>query len=476
MTERSFQRLNDESRERLARLVATLTPTQLSIDVGEGWTVASALAHTGFWDRWQASRWEEMLAGRWTADDAAVIEAEHLANEALQPYWIAASAAPAAEVPALALAAATRLDALIASAPDEAIAALEAGPAAYMVHRHRHRGEHIDHIERSIAAAAATVDGAFVERNAASRRRLASIVERLRVEDLSCPTEPSEEGRWTVAQILGHLAFWDRSLETRWRMAREAAGDSGPLEPTYFPVGMSEPINRPLAALLDSWTARLGLDIAAQALSAAESLDAEIEELAGRLPAGTAAVTPRVINRWIHRDQHVDQIERALTASRPGGAAAAADPGYLDRNAASLARVRDLVGRLSAADLARPVGDGTWTLGQSLGHLAFWDRFLSARWRAAIASGLGQPVGVPHEMADLLNDGLQTSWSILAAAGLESLAAEVVAAAEEVDAMIRSLPATTPLAQILAEVPALLDRSLHRVEHLEQIDRALGRQ
>jgi Tfp pilus assembly protein PilO len=79
-------------------------------------------------------------------------------------------------------------------------------------------------------------------------------------------------------------------------------------------------------------------------------------------------------------------------------------------------------------------------------------------------------------MADLLNDGLQTSWSILAAAGLESLAAEVVAAAEEVDAMIRSLPATTPLAQILAEVPALLDRSLHRVEHLEQIDRALGRQ
>jgi len=50
MTNRSFERANDESRDRLARLAATLTPTQLHVDLGEGWTVSSALAHMGFWD------------------------------------------------------------------------------------------------------------------------------------------------------------------------------------------------------------------------------------------------------------------------------------------------------------------------------------------------------------------------------------------------------------------------------------------
>lgn len=52
MTDRGFQDANDQSRERLARLVATLTPARLAVDLGEGWTVASALAHMGFWDRW----------------------------------------------------------------------------------------------------------------------------------------------------------------------------------------------------------------------------------------------------------------------------------------------------------------------------------------------------------------------------------------------------------------------------------------
>ena len=86
MTDRSFQDANDQSRERLARLVATLTPAQLAVDLGEGWTVASALAQMGFWDRWQAERWTEMLAGRWSAEDDSVIAAEHLANESLHPY------------------------------------------------------------------------------------------------------------------------------------------------------------------------------------------------------------------------------------------------------------------------------------------------------------------------------------------------------------------------------------------------------
>jgi hypothetical protein len=257
-----------------------------------------------------------MLAGRWTADCDSVLSAEHLANEALHPYWAASTSG---DVRALAVEAATRVDALIASAPDSMVESLEGKPMSFLLHRHRHRVDHLDHIERGIAAAAAAApNGSFAGRNAASRRRLASLLERLREDDMALPTEPTEEGSWTIAQVLGHLAFWDRSLETRWRMARdgsvagEAAGDAGPIEPTYLPDGITEAINRPLAALIGAWTDKLGRAVGVEALAAAESLDALIEELADRLPAGVATLMPRALDRSIHRNAHIDQIERAL--------------------------------------------------------------------------------------------------------------------------------------------------------------------
>ena len=260
MTDRSFQRANDESRERLARLVATLTPARLAVDVGGGWTVASALAHVGFFDRLQAERWTEMLAGRWSGEDESLIAAEHLALVALDPYW---AGIDAPELSTLALEAAARLDALIASAPDAMVDAIEGGVAAYLLHRHRHRGEHIDQIERALEAAAGAAPGpldrSFVERNAESRRHMAALVARLTAADYTRPTEPSEEGSWTIAQVLGHLAFWDRSWEARWLMAMEAAGEDGAVEPVSIPNGMTEAINRPLAALLGEWTEPLGV-------------------------------------------------------------------------------------------------------------------------------------------------------------------------------------------------------------------------
>jgi hypothetical protein len=58
----------------MARLFATLTPAQMAIDLGGGWTVASVVAHTGFWDRWQVARWQETLAGEWSADAETPVE------------------------------------------------------------------------------------------------------------------------------------------------------------------------------------------------------------------------------------------------------------------------------------------------------------------------------------------------------------------------------------------------------------------
>jgi hypothetical protein len=147
MVDRSHERANEESRAEIAALVAGLTPEQLLADLGEGWTILSHLAHLGFWDRWQGERWRSMLAGSWTADSTSVLETESVANEALAPYW---AAIETADVPALAVEAAEAVDRLIAQAPDELVTQLDGGPDRFLLHRHRHRREHLGWIARDL--------------------------------------------------------------------------------------------------------------------------------------------------------------------------------------------------------------------------------------------------------------------------------------------------------------------------------------
>lgn len=467
----SFQRANDESRERMALLFATLTPGQMTIDLGGGWTVASALAHMGFWDRWQAARWRETLAGEGIDPAQNTHALENLANIALDPFLT--GIAPTG-LTAAAIQAAEEVDGLAASAPDVTVDAIEGDVTAYLLHRYRHRNEHLDQIERGLAAAAASAlaDRSFVQRNAASRRRLAAIVGRLTSEELVRPTEPSEEGSWTLAQVLGHLAFWDLSVEARLLMSKEAAEGGGVLEFASIPDEVTEGINRPLAALLGAWTDRIGIDAGVQAVAAAESLDSLLLEVVDRLPAALTTPTARLANRWIHREPHLAAIEAALAGSPAAGRPT--DRSYLERNETSRARLRKVVGRLTPAGLALRVGDGDWTVGQVLGHLAFWDRFLAARWRAALASGPGeQPTHLPDELAGLLNEALTPDRDALAADAGSAAVEETLAAAQAVDGIIAGLPAVTPVEAILAERPALLDRSIHRLEHLAAIDLAL---
>jgi hypothetical protein len=313
MTDRSFERANDESRARLAILVETLTPEQLAVDLGSGWTVASALAHTGFWDRWQAERWTQVLAGTWSADDQSVVDAEHLANEALHPYW---AAIDAEDVPALALEAATRLDSMIAAAPDGVIDAIEATPAAYMIHRHRHRMDHVDHIERTIAAARTSgppqavvqADRSYVERNEESRRRLRSVVAGLTAADLGRVPAPTEEGSWTIGQILGHLAFWDRFRASLWRSAQAAGPDRAPVD---LPSDFSEKINLGLSSLIAAFASDSGDGLLREVVAAAEEVDSVIAGLPAEAPiAAILADHPSLLDRSMHRNQHVDQIGR----------------------------------------------------------------------------------------------------------------------------------------------------------------------
>lgn len=59
------------------------------------------------------------------------------------------------------------------------------------------------------------------------------------------------------------------------------------------------------------------------------------------------------------------------------------DLAYCERNAASFARLRELVERLIPTDLERALGDG-WTVKAALMHMAFWDRYAAIfvdRWQ-----------------------------------------------------------------------------------------------
>ncbi len=327
MTDRSFVDANRRSRDRLARLVSAVTPEIMTTDLGAGWTVASALGHMGFWDNWQRLRWNAMLAGEWKSDSASVREAERLANDAMEDYWARFAAADA---PRLALDAATALDDLIATVPDALAGSIEGTPDDYLLHRHRHRDKHLDHIDRSIAAAAS---------------------------------------------------------------------------------------NRATAA-----------------------------------PVGSPAAP-----------------------GSPAPAAASLDRSYLDRNRDSLAALREVFSGISAEDMQLPSGEGLWTVGQLVGHIGFWERFNAARWRAALAKGSGAlPLELPPGTADVLNDAQAEGWASLASSQPLVIMAETVASAEALDQLIAHLPDEVPVADLLRTQPRLLDRSLHRQEHLAQVRTALS--
>ena len=107
---------------------------------------------------------------------------------------------------------------------------------------------------------------------------------------------------WTVAGVLGHLAFWDRQrlcLLRRW-----AAGDfrSGAYDSDVFNDAVA-----PLLELIPP------AQIAATAVRAAEEIDGLLLELSDVVIADalTRPDAPHV-NRGEHRALHLDRIEEAL--------------------------------------------------------------------------------------------------------------------------------------------------------------------
>lgn len=110
---------------------------------------------------------------------------------------------------------------------------------------------------------------------------------------------------WTVGVGLAHLAFWDGL----WRAKFEEWERTGLV--AIPPVeGFVNGIND---GMLPWWRAIGPVQVRQEVIATAEAADSKAESLPEALVAAILSARPRTLIRAIHRRQHLDEIERALS-------------------------------------------------------------------------------------------------------------------------------------------------------------------
>ena len=138
----------------------------------------------------------------------------------------------------------------------------------------------------------------FVAENNSSRLRLERLANSLTDEELG-QAVPSG---WTVAALLAHIAFWDQRVVALLRRWKEQGLDESPVDSD----AMNEAI-KPLCLALNPRKA------VALCLSSAAAADAELETVSPELLAQIQTnPTHFRFNRALHRNDHLDEIERLI--------------------------------------------------------------------------------------------------------------------------------------------------------------------
>jgi hypothetical protein len=142
-------------------------------------------------------------------------------------------------------------------------------------------------------------------------------------------------------------------------------------------------------------------------------------------------------------------------------------PDHRRENDESRERLRALVSRLDHTQLATNIAED-WSVSALLAHLGFWDRFTLNRWRLQLA---GTAVSGIAPLDDVINDAALPMWRVLPP---EAAAREAMAAADAIDAFVAALTRET-VEQVRKDGRIRwISRSLHRSEHLDEIERALA--
>ncbi len=142
----------------------------------------------------------------------------------------------------------------------------------------------------------------------------------------------------------------------------------------------------------------------------------------------------------------------------------AADRSYVEKNRAQRERLRGLVARLSDDDLCRSVGDG-WTVSVVLAHMAFWDRRVLHVLNASEQQGSLAQFGIDI----VVNDISTPLWAAIPPREAVRLALE---SADDVDQKLEKLSPEL-LEQVAAFNQRYVLRTLHRSDHLDQIEQGL---
>jgi hypothetical protein len=140
------------------------------------------------------------------------------------------------------------------------------------------------------------------------------------------------------------------------------------------------------------------------------------------------------------------------------------DPMFVESNRAATKRIRDLVARLSDAEMQHPVGEH-WTVAIALAHLAFWER------RVMYVLDMTERDGklfIPN-VDVVVNDLSLPLWAAIPPSEAARLAIEECSA---VDERLANFPPEL-LAEVYSYNQRWVTRSLHRNEHLDEVEAAL---
>ena len=143
--DRPFVAENAKERERLRSLVKRLTDEELSLPLGNGWTIAVAFAHLSFWDQrilFLMRKWKK------SGVEPSSIDID-VTNDSLLSQWLAIPPRKAAN---LAISSAEAIDRELEEASSDFIIEIEGLGEKFRLYRSIHRKLHLDQIEKFLSS------------------------------------------------------------------------------------------------------------------------------------------------------------------------------------------------------------------------------------------------------------------------------------------------------------------------------------
>ena len=143
-----------------------------------------------------------------------------------------------------------------------------------------------------------TLDRSFIEHNRASTDRIRALAASLTDEQMQHPVGE----HWTVGIALAHLAWWDR----RVMYVLEMTERNGELFIPEIDIVVND-LSLPL------WAAIPPREAARIAIESAETLDRQLESYPPAQLEAIYAYNKRWVVRALHRGEHLDEVDAALS-------------------------------------------------------------------------------------------------------------------------------------------------------------------